>query len=264
MEGRRLLSEGQRAGAIDDVELRDALLLRDAAEEPQAVVERRQGIVAAPDDLARRFDSLGAANLVEARLRLHHAWYELVRVALRRHRPMVARRRDASVEQRVVDVLVRVGNALERPALRLARPERLRRIGEGEVADAIAGRRRRHARHRRHAGDELRRVDRNAEREQAAEIVTDQMALALALDRLAHALGHRVDRAPSDLDGARIAEALEHRAPDVRTARVWCDARHAAMAGWSRSHDRLHPLHERVEALGMLAEREVAGLVDDV
>src|SRR3982751_347174 len=96
MKGRRLLSEGQRAGAIDDVELRDALLLRDAAKEPQAVVERRQGIVAAPDDLARHLDSLGAANLVEARLRFHHAWYELVRVALRRHRPMVARRRDAS------------------------------------------------------------------------------------------------------------------------------------------------------------------------
>src|SRR3954463_7319924 len=110
MEGRRLLPEGQRAGAIDDVELRDALLLRDAAEEPQPVVERRQGIVAAPDDLARRLYALAAANLVEARLRLHHAWHELVRVALRRHRPLLARRGDAGVEQRGGGWLARQGH----------------------------------------------------------------------------------------------------------------------------------------------------------
>src|SRR4051812_22162497 len=161
MEGRRLLAEGQRPGAIYDVELRDALLLRDAAEEPKAMVERREGIVAAPDDLAGHLDTLGAANLVEARLRLHHAWHELVGVRLGSHRPMLARGRDARVEQLLVDVLVRIGNALERPALRLARPERLRRISEGEIAHAVAGRRSGHARHRCDAGDELRHLDRN-------------------------------------------------------------------------------------------------------
>ena len=148
------------------------------------MVERGERIVASPQHLAGHLDALGAAHLVEARLRLHQARHELIRIRLRRHGLLLARGSDARVEQLVVDVLVRIGNALERPALRLAGPERLRRIGKGEVANPIAGGRCRDACHRRDGAHELRRFDRNIERHQTAEIMADEMATALAIDRL--------------------------------------------------------------------------------
>src|SRR5207253_7064515 len=101
---RRLFAERKRASAVDDMELRDALALRDAAEEPKAVIERRERIMAAPDHLARHLDALGAADLVEARLRLHQAGHELLRVNLGRHGLLLRRSRDACIQEFAVNV----------------------------------------------------------------------------------------------------------------------------------------------------------------
>src|SRR5258706_964954 len=139
VEGGRLLAERERAGAVDDMELRHALALRDAAEEPEPVVERGERIVAAPDYLARHLDALASADLVEARLGLHQAGHELLRICLWRHGLLPRRSRDACIQQFAVNVMVRIRGTLQRPSLRFPAPERLRRIREGEVADAIAG-----------------------------------------------------------------------------------------------------------------------------
>ena len=123
---------------------------------------------------------------------------------------------------------MRIGDALQRPSLRFPRPERLRRVRKREVADAIAGRRRRDTRHRGHRRHELRRLDRQVKCEQAAKVMAHEMALSFRLDRLADLLRHRIDGSAGDFNGGRLLESLEHGSPDVRTARVGRDARHAA------------------------------------
>src|SRR4051812_27322030 len=141
MESRRLLAERQRAGTVDDVELRRALFLCEPAEEPQALVDAGQRIVASPDHLTWHLHTLAAAHLVEARLRLHQARHELVFVLPLRHRRLLPGRRYAGIYQFVADVSVGIGHPLERPALRILAPERLRGIGEREVRHPVTGRR---------------------------------------------------------------------------------------------------------------------------
>src|SRR5438874_13408039 len=102
-------------------------------------------------------------------------------------------------------------------------------MGEGEVADAITGGRRRDTGDGADTRNQLRGVDRDVQCEQAAKVVAYEMALALALDRLAHALGHRVHGTAGNVHRGGVWELLENGAPDVRAARIGRDAGNAAV-----------------------------------
>ena len=125
--------------------MRRCLAFCDDAVEPHAVVDRAERIVGAPDDLHRHSEPCAAGNFIKTRFCLRQARCELFGVrALRhcRHRRTMRRTlrgRDACVEQRCVDMVMRVGDALEGPLLRVAAPQGWWWMGEGEVFHTIAG-----------------------------------------------------------------------------------------------------------------------------
>src|SRR5262245_48073959 len=114
VEGRRLFPEWKAAGAVDQMELRGALLLRDDVEQHQAGFLRRKRIVACPDDLGRHLDAFVAAGLPHAVARPANAGGKAAGAVPIHGRGCpsmrcAGRSFNASVEQTVIDVSLGVG-----------------------------------------------------------------------------------------------------------------------------------------------------------